>query len=107
MREREMLNRLYYKDMRRMTGDELYVISKGRKIQFNTDVDNGTIDLVIQKEKWATESMTWKGVADILNEWQVTDQLRRAIINLDDNEVFSIPLVVPGYLPLDEDDLMI
>lgn len=90
----------------RLTGTELHTLFKGRRIQFNTETaDIGQIDFVVQKDIWKTEKRTWQGIANILNEWDVGEQIRKNAPFMKPDEIFSFPLDIPAYITFDEEEL--
>jgi hypothetical protein len=99
-----MLNKLFY-ECQELNGDELYLLCKGRKLQFSqTDYQ---VELLVYQQAWQVDKRTWSGMADILNSWSVGDQVREKIKTMKDEELLVIPLVIPDYLRMeDEDNLM-
>jgi hypothetical protein len=75
--DRERLNRLYYTNSRPMTGSELRELVESNRIQFTSvDYEHADLQMVVYAEKWITPSLTWEGIAEILNELSVSDQVR-------------------------------
>lgn len=81
-----------------MTGSELRYLTKGRQLQVNNETIRGNYDLVIQRKLWHKDCKTWKGVARLLNEWEVTDQVREQIRHMKRDEIMVIPLNVAAFI---------
>lgn len=103
-RDKKALSKIY-NNYEKVTGTELYTLFKGRRLQFNTERSSGKIDLVVQKDVWKTDQKTWQGMADILNEWSVAQQLRNNAPFMKPDDVFSFTLNVPGDVTFDEEEL--
>lgn len=94
--QRRVLDQLFYK-CNDLSAQELYSITRGRRLQFNQDDVNSDVQLLIHKDIWTVEEKTWQGMANILNEWSTGDQIRENAKKLKD-DLFIINLTIPDYI---------
>jgi hypothetical protein len=84
----KQLNQLFY-DCPKITGEELFALIKGRRMQFSHEEEN-IVQMIVYPEMWKTNQTTWQGIADVMNVWSVAEQVREKTKTVPDNQTEPI-----------------